>query len=159
MSTDVQRVAEAGRILIAKSGCLMFRSVTMAIDVLGAYYPTNGRLGLFVTDGTKVLMFGIETSDSKVVIESHTVISGAVTMVNVYNRVVPYLPPVMWFRITNDGTHRTYYFSLNGVSWNLVYQEAFNQFLVETSAGFGASDNGNGMALAPAMNIFSWSGA
>ena len=134
-------------------------SVIAAMQVLPANYSSNGRFGVVISDATKALMFALDQAGQKIVVESYTVFSGSTTVANVYNRGILYIPATLWFKVTNDGTHRTYYSSIDGIAWHQTYQETYNTFLVETVAGFGYSDNSNSMGLLPAMNLLSWSGA
>ena len=89
--------------------------------------------GMFLTDGTKVVTIGNAAQST-----------GGVKIDQWANNTT-YAGQPFWqtgqmypfFRVTNNGTNLTYYYSLNGYSWLAFYQEAIAAYLgTITYAGF-----------------------
>ena len=94
--------------------------------------------GLFLTDGTKIVTIGNAAQST-----------GGVKIDQWANNTT-YAGQPFWetgqmypfFRVTNNGTNLTYYYSLNGYSWLAFYQEAIAAYLgTITYAGFCINNN------------------
>lgn len=124
--------------------------------------------GMFVSDGSKIIGFGLDptTGNDELVVTEFSNFSfefGSGTGVTtVYNKVVVSGGNApLWLRMTNNGTSRFYYTSMDGINFVQLFSHTFNTFISETLAGvYVAGGNtpttNNGTA---AMNVWSWSGA
>jgi hypothetical protein len=133
-------------------------TLTAAMIILTPNYSTNARFGITINDGTKTILFGYQTSTHTVSVETYTTTAGG-SVASVYARDMIQTPSTLWLRVKNDGTHRTYYTSLDGITFSQAYQETFSTFLTETGGGFGYTDNANSMGALPMLNLLHWSGA
>jgi len=61
--------------------------------------------------------------------------------------------PLMWFRLHNDGVHRDYWISADGVTWQLFFQEAFNALFNPTAVAMIF----NPFTCGGVVNWLSWS--
>lgn len=62
-------------------------------------------------------------------------------------------PEVLWLRINEGATYRTYYASLDGVNWIQIYQEAAATNFVPTHVGIGQDTTG---ATPLGVSVFSY---
>lgn len=123
-----------------------------------AVATNNEWTGLIITDGTKVIGIGrgYDGGPELMLVQWSTFNTfNALVLNSVFTLSTV---PVLWFKITNDGTHRTYYVSIDGVNWAQVYQEAYTTFLTETSAGVAFKSDATEVYHTQ-MNLLSWSGA
>lgn len=95
--------------------------------------------GLCLTDGTKVLVYGMSV-DTAVAATGLGIF--AFTNTTTFNSQVKALDmhsteAVSWLRISDDGTNWNFYYSTDpaNVGWTLFYTEAHNTFLTPTQAG------------------------
>jgi hypothetical protein len=51
--------------------------------------------------------------------------------------------PVLWLRIKDDGSNRTYYTSADGVNWTQQFTDTHTNFFTPDQVGWGLYDNGN----------------
>jgi hypothetical protein len=138
-------------------------SIVTAISLLqsNSSYPD---FGLCISDGTKFIAFSVANRGTIAApylaiyqFNSATSFSASAQT----GQPVNYVGPVLWLKITNDGTHRTYYASIDGVAWAQVYQEASATFLTETQAGIHICvDVGNAAGtILNTGNFLHWAGA
>ena len=62
--------------------------------------------------------------------------------------------PCMWFQIQDDGTHRTYYISNDGVNFQQILQTTSSDFITPTKIGFYVDSNNS--SLGCGMEVVSW---
>lgn len=63
--------------------------------------------------------------------------------------------PVLWVRVTDDGTNRTYYISVDGVNWTSVYSEGRTTFVTTNQYGWGMNPGGSA-GFPVAATLLSW---
>jgi len=121
---------------------------------------SNETFGLCLTDGTKIVTWGVtpRSSTSPNIFElnkwtnSTTFSSGYIT-----SSPAPFLIDGVWLRIANDGSSYSFYWSGDGQNWRLFYTTAVSGFyLSATSIGlFMNLSAGAVVSVGPAMTIYS----
>lgn len=114
---------------------------TITIGLIPGIYVTNYQTcGIYLRDSSsgKLILFGhhyesglsidINKSDSPTVFNSHYAGFPCSGMWN----TCP-----MWFRITDDGTNRTYYHSIDGYHWIQLGQTTNTDFMTANQVGWG----------------------
>lgn len=70
-----------------------------------------------------------------------------------------FAPPIISFKIVEDGTHRTWYVSRDcGLQWYQLFQEATGSFITPNEAGFGGISVTNTSTLYLDNDLLSWTG-
>jgi hypothetical protein len=119
--------------------------------------------GICVTDGTKylTLMNGVHPGGAGTCISIDGWATTTSASTNYYDNYAVESSGTIWYKMVNDGTHRTFYISADGLYWLQIYQSAYNGYLSETAAGFCAFADGNSGANTTgiSMNVLHWAGA
>lgn len=119
-------------------------TVTTAISFAGDPTSAPHVGGVILTDGTKLIVFGLRGESGQMLLE--------VQEWNTFNSFsgAPYsnadqfpagFGPLIWLRVTEDATNRTYFLSSDGITFAAVYQEAVGTFLTTADYGFGLSND------------------
>jgi hypothetical protein len=139
-------------------GSLQWGAVTRSLTVpytLIAALETRGQMsgatasfnsGFCISDGTKyeTLLLQLAQGGSNVELFVVTLTTLAASATAVEGGTSNIVGPTLTVKITNDGTHRTFYYWSSG-AWTQYYQEATGTFLTETAAGMiGLDDVGSG---------------
>ena len=101
--------------------------------------------GIGISDGTKFLFFGISDNNTYNTLTNlptlnldeytnSTTFSGT----RLFNMSVYGWPPIWWLKITDDGTTRKYYVSVDptNAGWQQIYQHAHTGYLTPTQVGY-----------------------
>lgn len=136
---------------VLDTGGVEFRFVSQSLSVGIPYtwiasirlFPVDGvvnsqAIGLFLSDGTKFISFELlsqtsATNQLEIRAAANVTSGGSIIAGPTDNVTAAFL---LSLKITNDGTHRTYYYYSAG-AWVQFYQEATGTFLTETVVGVG----------------------
>lgn len=90
--------------------------------------------GIFLSDGTKYIGHALIAFTSGVETFTFTLTTLTATATNIAT-TFPIGGNQVYLRITDDGTHRAYWISSNGLDYSKVFQENTNTFLTPTKCG------------------------
>lgn len=90
--------------------------------------------GIFLSDGTKYIGHALIAFTSGVETFTFTLTTLTATATNIAT-TFPIAGNQVYLRITDDGTHRAYWISSNGLDYSKVFQENTNTFLTPTKCG------------------------
>jgi hypothetical protein len=123
--------------------------------ILPLFKPANFlRMGLFLTDGTKLIVSGLNSTFQRMRLICVSAFTNAQN-VNADSFVAHYeiYSSCVWMRIADDGATRTYSISNDNVTYVPVFSDTHTTFLTPTSAGFGANVQNS---VASGMLMLSW---
>lgn len=116
------------------------------IEVMGATTgsPVNTDailLGLCGYDGTKVVTLYMMTLGGqwKYSRDNWNTVTGTVATARAVSTI--FNPNAIWMRLSDDGTNRTWNYSVNGKDWCTIYSEATGTFAVPTKVGITLYNN------------------
>lgn len=137
-------------------------TVIACFSILGMAVNNPG-LGIMISDGTKFVVYGpVVASGDDMVLNVGQFNSLTSFSANAFSESGPVgILPNIWLKLVQDGTHRTFYMSNNGITWVQIYQEATANFLTETTVGFGGDAIAGGTVGYQEVDatLLSWSGA
>lgn len=110
--------------------------VTNSIFTIGVGFPGYG---IFITDGTKLILFSIQSQGSNaadILVQEFPSATGS-SAGNILALATTIVPVSSWFRITNNGTNLLFSMSNNGADWTQLASSAVGAYLgTITGAGF-----------------------
>lgn len=151
MGTLSSRTDKVDRLQVVKASAAANLAMTYTtppatpytVDVCGTVHgmPTTNEdalLGVGRSDGTKIEVCwgGVSTSspvNMPIAVQKWNTTTGAVA--SPVNNLAALNPGLMYFRMTDDGTTLSYYYSNNGKDYYLVFSEPHNTFLTATRIG------------------------
>lgn len=146
--------------------CLV-RALSAGYTVIAAFLPnligsTNSAAGILLRDSAsgKIVRFCLVNASGNVQLQVAQYSSASAGVANeiasTYN--LGTVGPLIWLKLQDDGTHRLFSISTDGVNWLQVQSTANTDYITPNQAGFFA-DTGNTSTLPGGITLLSWSGA
>jgi hypothetical protein len=129
---------------------------TITAAMRSTYQNSNGRTGIFISDGTQFCTVGWRGDGVLLASLWNTATSYGG---NLYSgQTIALGGSLFWLRITDDGTHRTYWCSTDGLYWvNFYYENSSINITDATSTGIWLYSDADD--LMTDNLLLSWSGA
>jgi hypothetical protein len=114
----------------------------------------NGQ-GLYVTDGTKVIVLSSTTTTNNngllvLTANDHTYTGASITA----SPGISLSPGLIYLKVRDDGVNLTWSWGIDGTNFLPVYQAGHTAFLTATKVGFFV--DGHSSVVPAAMNLISW---
>ena len=141
--------------------------------IVGCTYSTtigDGRcqVGILIRDSgsSKLIFFSIyqpTVSVPQMNVEKYTSYSATPTAYSGFNCPLGVRAPIVWMKLTDDGTNYTWYLAIDGQNWTQILQKSRTDFLTSAAdqVGIGLNVNTSGSGANPANcgGVFvHWSG-
>jgi hypothetical protein len=117
---------------------------------------------IFLTDGTKGIVYGVRwtggNSPEGIAAKFSTASSNSNPGFSAYYidlTGMAFMQPVEWFQIVEDGVHRTYNVSSDGINFIQVQQTVVGDFLTTASYGVAVRNTTNSGQIGQ-MTVYSW---
>jgi hypothetical protein len=119
----------------------------------------DARISLIARDsvGGKFVVWGVnyDSFNNEFKIGMSTFNSATSGNANVFFQRLMQMFPILFLRMTDNGTNRIYYFSVDGVNWTQVYSEARTTWMTANQYGWGVNVGGTA-GFPVAATLLSW---
>jgi len=138
-------------------------TVTLGYNAIWSWQSGSfANLGIMIGDGTKLLGWA-QIWRATVAIEYDIFGWSNATTYGNYNPIIKgnnsIASPIQWLQLVDDGTNRTYNYSVDGNIWAKFYSETRTCFLIATRVGWYINNGNVGSGYNFGMSVLSWTGA
>lgn len=141
LQSDINTTQEIAAITKAKIASTF--TVTIAISS-AADLDGKPIVGLFLWDGgSNAIIYGTQWANNNLTVVVYSALSGAVSSVAYASGNAGGMfgiGPLLWLRIKEDASHRTYYISSDGINFASIFQEAVSAHFTTADYGFAAEN-------------------
>lgn len=114
-------------------------TITMAFAFQPHYIATALNAGICIRDsgGTKFNTYGFIGRSNGLLMQSYSFNSPTSFSATNHESSNPFpVVPILWVRLTDDGTNRKHYTSIDGIHWSLQWSEGRTTFLTANQVGY-----------------------